>query len=83
MIATYALAGFASIPTMGISLGAYSVLAPKKTAALNKFLLKGGVAATIASYLTACVAGIHVHVVVLCNPYFHNNKFFYYNNIYN
>lgn len=57
LIATYALSGFASIPIIGIFVGAYGVIVPNKAAALRKFLLKGCVAATIASYLTACVAG--------------------------
>ncbi|XP_069114689.1 uncharacterized transporter HI_0519-like [Argopecten irradians] len=58
LIATYAMCGFSSLPSIGISLGAFAALAPTRLAELSKIAMKGMIAGTIASYITACVAGL-------------------------
>ncbi|XP_060085848.1 solute carrier family 28 member 3-like [Ylistrum balloti] len=58
LIATYAMCGFASIPSVAISLGSFAALAPNRLAELSKLAMRGLIAGTIASYLTACVAGL-------------------------
>ncbi|XP_033761485.1 uncharacterized transporter HI_0519-like [Pecten maximus] len=58
LISTYAMCGFASLPSVGISLGSFAALAPTRFNELSKMALKGVIAGTIASYITACVAGL-------------------------
>lgn len=57
VIASYALCGFAHIASMAIFIGGVSALAPKRTKDLSKVALKSLVAATLATLLTAAVAG--------------------------
>ncbi|XP_060085850.1 uncharacterized transporter YutK-like [Ylistrum balloti] len=59
LITTYAMCGFASMPSIGISLGSFAALAPRRLDEISKIAMKGLIAGTIASYLTACVAGTH------------------------
>ncbi|XP_021350798.1 uncharacterized protein LOC110448730 [Mizuhopecten yessoensis] len=58
LITTYAMCGFASMPSVGITLGSFAVLAPGRVGELSKLAMRGLIAGTIASYLTACVAGL-------------------------
>ena len=59
-IATYALCGFANFSSIGIQVGGISSLAPSRKSDLAKLGLKAMIAATLAAFMTACVAGIFV-----------------------
>ncbi len=58
MIATYALCGFANFSSIGIQIGGISALAPERRGDLAKLGLKAMLGGAIASWLTACVAGL-------------------------
>ncbi len=58
LITTYALCGFANIASIGIQLGGISSLAPGQRMTLAGLGVKALVAGTIASLLTACIAGM-------------------------
>ncbi|XP_053373043.1 solute carrier family 28 member 3-like [Mercenaria mercenaria] len=58
LIVSYALCGFASIPMIGMTLGALTVIIPDRAPEVTKLSFRALVAGTIASYLTACVAGL-------------------------
>lgn len=58
LIGTYALCGFASITTVGLSLGALGSLAPRRIPEISRISPWAVVSGTLASYLTACVAGV-------------------------
>ncbi len=60
LITTYALCGFANIASIGIQLGGISALAPGQRMTLAQLGVKALIAGTIASLLTACVAGMLV-----------------------
>lgn len=60
VIATYALCGFAHIPSMAIFIGGISALAPTRTKTLAQVGLRALVGATLACLLTGCVAGTFV-----------------------
>lgn len=58
LIATYALCGFANFASIGIQIGGISALAPNQRITLTElglFALLGG---TVASFLTAAIAGV-------------------------
>jgi len=55
---TYALCGFSNIASMGIQVGALSVMAPKRSAVFSKLVFSAMLAGTIACQMTACIAGI-------------------------
>lgn len=57
VIAAYALCGFAHIASMAIFIGAVSALAPQRSKDLSKVAFRSLVAATLATLLTAAVAG--------------------------
>ena len=57
VITTYALCGFAHIPSMAIFVGGVAALAPSKTRVLAEVGFRALVAATLACLMTACVAG--------------------------
>jgi CNT family concentrative nucleoside transporter len=57
VIATYALCGFAHVASMAIFVGGTAALAPNKTRALAEVALRALLAATLACFMTACVAG--------------------------
>ncbi len=57
-IATYALCGFANFGSIGIQIGGISALAPERRGDLAKLGLKAMFGGAIASWITACVAGI-------------------------
>ncbi|KAJ8302015.1 hypothetical protein KUTeg_021002 [Tegillarca granosa] len=58
VIATYALCGFSCIQVVGISLGAIGALAPTRKFDLMNLAVRAFFTSTMASLLTACVAGL-------------------------
>ncbi len=57
-IATYALCGFANFGTIGIQIGGISALVPERKADLARLALRAMLGGTIASWVTAAVAGV-------------------------
>ena len=60
VIATYALCGFANLGSIGIQIGGIGGIAPERRADLARIGLRAMLAGTLASLMTACVAGILV-----------------------
>ena len=58
IIGTYALCGFANFSSIGIQIGGISALAPDRRSDLARLGLKAMIGGAIASWLTACVAGL-------------------------
>jgi CNT family concentrative nucleoside transporter len=58
VISTYALCGFANFASIGIQIGGIGALAPKRRSDLSKVALKAMFGGAIASWVTACIAGI-------------------------
>jgi len=58
IIASYALCGFANFASVGIQLGGIGGIAPERRKDLAKISLKAMMGGALASWLTACVAGI-------------------------
>lgn len=58
IIATYALCGFANFSSIWIQIGGIGALAPNRRADLSKVALKAMFGDAIASWITACIAGI-------------------------
>jgi CNT family concentrative nucleoside transporter len=58
MVASYALCGFAHVGSVAIFVGGYAALAPSRLAELSRLGLKALWAATLATVMTGCVAGI-------------------------
>ena len=58
VIATYALCGFAHVPSLAIFVGGVAALAPSRTADLSRLGFRALLAATLACLMTASVAGI-------------------------
>ncbi|XP_041041206.1 solute carrier family 28 member 3-like [Carcharodon carcharias] len=57
-IATYALCGFANFGSIGIVIGGLSSLAPPRLHDIASVSIRAFIAGTVASFMTACVAGI-------------------------
>jgi concentrative nucleoside transporter, CNT family len=57
-IATYALCGFANFSSIGIQIGGISSIAPERRSELAMIGLKAMAGGAMASWLTACVAGL-------------------------
>lgn len=57
-ITTYALCGFANLGSIGIQLGGIGSLAPERRKDLARIGLRAMLGGVLASYMTACVAGI-------------------------
>ena len=57
MIATYMLCGFANFASIGIQIGGIGALAPNQRKTLSKFGLKAVLGGTLASLLSATIAG--------------------------
>lgn len=57
VIITYALCGFAHLASMAIFVGGVSALAPSRTGDLARVAVRALIAATLACFMTACVAG--------------------------
>ncbi len=60
IITTYALCGFANLGSIGIQIGGIGGLAPERRPDLARLGLRAMIAGTLASFMTACVAGILV-----------------------
>ncbi len=60
IIATYALCGFANFSSIGIQIGGISVLAPERRALLCTLGLRAMIGGTVATLLTATIAGVLV-----------------------
>jgi concentrative nucleoside transporter, CNT family len=58
VLASYALCGFAHIPSIAIFVGGISALAPNQTSTLSRVALRALAAATLACLMTAAVAGV-------------------------
>ena len=57
-IAMYALCGFANFGSIGIMIGGIGGMAPERRADLSRLCLRALAGGAIASFLTACIAGI-------------------------
>ena len=57
MIATYMLCGFANFASIGIQIGGIGGLAPNQRKTLSEFGLKAVLGGTLASLLSATIAG--------------------------
>lgn len=57
-IATYALCGFANIASVAIQVGGIGSLAPERRGDMAKLGVKAMLGGLLATYLTACIAGI-------------------------
>lgn len=57
IICTYALCGFANFSSIGIQIGGISALCPERRHDLAKIGLKAMIAGTLASFMTATIAG--------------------------
>ncbi len=57
VIASYALCGFAHFPSVAIFLGGIAALAPERTSDLSCVALRALIAATLACFMTAALAG--------------------------
>jgi len=60
-IATYALCGFANPGSLGILIGGTAALIPGRRAEVVELAVKSFIAGTLATFLTACIAGMLVH----------------------
>ncbi len=58
LIATYALCGFANLPSIGIQIGGIGALAPDRRGDLASLALRAMIAGAFASWSTACVASL-------------------------
>ncbi len=58
VLASYALCGFAHIPSIAIFVGGIAALAPNQTRTLSQVTLRALLAATLACLMTAAVAGV-------------------------
>ncbi|XP_013410730.1 solute carrier family 28 member 3 [Lingula anatina] len=57
VIATYALCGFANLSSIGIQLGGIGPMAPSRKGDLAKIAVRALIAGTVATLMTACIAG--------------------------
>ena len=58
LIAGYALCGFANLGSIGILVGGVGSLIPDRKSELAKLGIRAMLAATMANFLTACIAGL-------------------------
>ncbi len=58
IIATYALCGFANLPSIGIQIGGIGALAPKLRTKLAKLSILALIGGTVAAFFTATIAGM-------------------------
>jgi CNT family concentrative nucleoside transporter len=56
-IATFAVCGFANVSSIGIQIGGLGALAPGRRGDIAKLGMRALIAATLANFMTACVAG--------------------------
>ena len=62
IISTYALCGFANFSSIGIQLGGIGSIAPERRSDLAKVVFKAMIGGALASWTTACVAGMLLSV---------------------
>jgi concentrative nucleoside transporter, CNT family len=60
IIATYALCGFANFASIGIQIGGLSSLAPERRSEIAGLALRLMIGGALASWMTACIAGLFV-----------------------
>jgi concentrative nucleoside transporter, CNT family len=60
-IAQYAICGFSNFGSIGIQIGAIGALAPNRKSDLARLGFRALLAATLANYLSAAIAGIFLH----------------------
>ena len=58
VIASYALCGFSNFASIGIQLGGIGSIAPDRKKDISKLVTKAMLGGAIASWITACIAGI-------------------------
>lgn len=58
MIASFAICGFANFSSVGMQIGGIGALAPERRNDLAKLGIRALIAGTLASYLSACIAGM-------------------------
>lgn len=61
LVATYALCGFANFSSIAIQIGGIGGLAPERRADLARFGLRAVLGGTIATFMTATIAGVLTH----------------------
>jgi len=61
LIVSYALCGFANIGSVGVQVGGVGSLIPERREDLAKLGLRAMLAATLANFVNACVAGLLTH----------------------
>ena len=62
LISTYALCGFANFSSIAIQIGGIGTLVPSQQENLSRLGMKALLAATLATLLTATIAGMIFHV---------------------
>lgn len=58
IIATYALCGFSNFSSIGIQIGGIGGMAPDRRADISRLGLRAMIAGSLATFMTACIAGI-------------------------
>jgi len=58
LILTYAFCGFANLGSIGVQIGGIGAMVPERRADLARLGMRAMIAGTLASFMTACVAGI-------------------------
>ncbi|XP_067649969.1 uncharacterized transporter YutK-like [Haliotis asinina] len=58
VIATYALCGLSGVWSLGVMVGGLGALVPSRTKDIHRLVIRALVAANIASFITACTAGV-------------------------
>ncbi len=61
LVLSYALCGFAHVGGMGISLGGFGAMVPERRDELAQLAVRALAAATLATLLTGCLAGVFYH----------------------
>jgi concentrative nucleoside transporter, CNT family len=57
-IITYGLCGFSNFSSIGIQIGGIGAMAPERRGDLARLGLRAMLGGTLASFMTACVAGV-------------------------
>ena len=60
IIASFAICGFANFSSVGMQIGGIGALAPERRADLAKLGMRALISGTLASYLSATIAGIMI-----------------------
>ncbi|XP_071792716.1 solute carrier family 28 member 3-like isoform X2 [Asterias amurensis] len=68
VIATYALCGFANLGSIGVMMGGLIPLVPHRKSEISKLCVRAFLAAMIALFMTACVAGLLYDETQLFDP---------------